>query len=87
MTIILKTAPKQPFLGTKTAIEHARRLKITQNLLQVTPIFSTVVLSYLDLRYEPECRQKEFSCVCCCLLIAVAAAAFACEIVLPVLGP
>ena len=68
--IILKIAPKRPFLDTKSAIELARQLKTAQNVLQVMRICSAVILSYLDPGFEPQCPQKEFSCVYCLLLAA-----------------
>ena len=49
--IVLKTAPNGPLLDTKTVVEHARRLKITQNLLQVMRTCCTVLFSYLQPRF------------------------------------
>ena len=56
----MKTAQKQPFLDTKSALERARRLEMAQNLLQVMRICSAVVLSYLDAGFEPRCPQQDF---------------------------
>ena len=65
-TIVLKTAPKWPFLDTKLAIEWARRLETARNLFVVMRLCFPVVLSYLGAGFDPRCRRKDFSCVCCC---------------------
>ena len=41
--IVLKTAPKRPFLDTESATEWATRLKMAQNLLQVMCICFAVI--------------------------------------------
>ena len=64
-----KTAPKRPFLYTKSAIERARRLKNAMKLLVVMRLCSPVVLSYLDAGFEPRCGRKDFLTACCCLLL------------------
>ena len=43
-TIVLKTAPKRPFLDTKSAIERAKRLKTTGKVLVVMCICSSFEL-------------------------------------------
>ena len=59
----MKKGLKTPFLDTRLAIKHARRLEMAQNLLVVMHICSAVVLSYLDAGFESQCPQKEFMCV------------------------
>ena len=78
-TIVLKTAPKRPFLDTKSAIERARRLETAQNLFVVMRLCSPVALSYLDAGFEPRCHRNEFSSVRCCLLLPAAAAKTCCS--------
>ena len=56
----MKTAPKRPFLDTKSAIERAQRLQMARNLLSVLRICFPVVSSHLDAGFEPRCRRKEF---------------------------
>ena len=75
MTIILKTARKQPFLDTKSAVERARQLKMQRNLFVVMHIRSPIVLSYLDAGFEPQSGRKDFWTFCLLLLLAAAAAA------------
>ena len=69
----LKTAQKQPFLATKSAVEPARRLKMQRNLFVVMRLGSAVVLSYLDAGFEPRCGPKDFLTACLLLLLAAAA--------------
>ena len=69
--MVLKTAQKQPFLDTKSAVERARLLKTQRNLFVVMRIRSPVVLSYLDADFEPRCGRKDFWTFCL-LLLAVA---------------
>ena len=75
--IVLKAAPKRPFLDTKSTKERGRRLKPARNLFVVVHVSSSVVLSYLDAVFEPRCRSKDFWTTCCCLLLAAPAAAAA----------
>ena len=70
MMIVLKAAPKRPFLDTKPAVERARRLETAQNLFVVLRVCSPVVLSYLDAGFEPICTRKHFLIACCYLLLA-----------------
>ena len=58
-TIVLKTAPKQPFLDTELAIEGARRLEMQQNLFSVMRLRSPVALSYFDTGFELRCGRKD----------------------------
>ena len=76
MTIVLKIAPKRPFLDTKSAIERARRFEMAQNPVVVMRVCSPVVLSYLDAGFEPRCGRKDHlflaaaaAAACCCLLL------------------
>ena len=68
-TIVLKTAQKQSFLDTKSAVERARRLETARNLFPVMRLCSPVVLSYLDAGSEPRCRCKDFLTACVLLLL------------------
>ena len=63
---------KRPFLDGKLAIEWARRLKTARNLLVVIRLGSAVVLSYLDVRFEPQCGRKDFLTACLLLLLLAA---------------
>ena len=74
-TIVLKTAQKRPFLGTKLATEQTRRLEMQRNSAMMMCVCSPVVLSDLDAGFEPRCGRKDFwtaclllacSCCCCC---------------------
>ena len=65
-----KTAQKQPFLDTKSALERARRLKMAGDLFAVMRLGSPVVLSYLDAGFEPRCGLKDFSSAGLLLLLA-----------------
>ena len=56
--IVLKTGCKRSFFNTESAIWWARQLKMTQNLFPVMRISSVVILSYLDVDFEPQCPQK-----------------------------
>ena len=67
----MKTAQKQPFLDTTSAVERARGLKMQRNLLVVMRVCSLVVLSYLDAGFESQCPHKDFWTAC--LLLAAAA--------------
>ena len=73
-----KKPKKRPFLGTKSAVERARRLEMQRNLFVVMRLGSPVVLSYLDAGFEPRCDLRDFLCACCLLLHAAVAAA-ACQ--------
>ena len=66
---MLKTAPKRPFLDTKSAIAQAKQLITARNLFVVMRLCSPVVLSYLDAGYEPWCGRNDFLTACCCLLL------------------
>ena len=66
----MKTAPKRPFLDTKSAVERARWLETSQNLFVVLRVGFPVVLSYLDAVFDPRCGHKDFWTFCCLLLAA-----------------
>ena len=73
-TIVLKTAQKRPFFDPKSAVERARRLKMQRNLFVVMRVCSSIVLSYLDASFEPQCVRKDFLTACCLRLLAAVAA-------------
>ena len=73
-----KTAQKRPFLDAKSAVERARRLEMQRNLFVVMRLGSAVVLSYLDVGFEPRCGRKDFSTACLLLLLAAACCCCCC---------
>ena len=73
MTFVLKTAPKRPFLDTKSAMEQARRLQTGQTPSLVMRLCSQVVLSNLDAGFEPRCPCMDFLTACCCCSFLLAA--------------
>ena len=66
----MKTAPKRPFLDTKSAVERTRWLRTSQNLFLVLRLGSQVVLSHLDAGFDPWCGHRDFWTFCCLLLTA-----------------
>ena len=78
MKIVLKTATKRPFLGTKSAVQRAKRLERARTEFVVMRLCSPVVLSYLDAGFEPRFRRKDSLTACllllpCCLLLLLLA--------------
>ena len=77
--MVLKTAQKWPFLGTKLAVERARRLKTQRNLFVVMRIRSPIVLSYLDAGFVSRCGHKDFWTFCLLLLLLLLLLAKTCS--------
>ena len=64
----LKTAPKRPFLDTKSAVEW---LKTAQSVFVFMRLCSPVGLNYLDGGFALRCGRKDFWTACCFLLRAL----------------
>ena len=78
MTIVMKTTPKYPFLDGKSAIVRARRLESARNMFVVMCLCSVVVVSYLNVCFDPLCARKDFLTACCFLLLLLVAACCCC---------